>query len=117
MEMSSTESGEAVELEQLSACTGFEWDEGNSEKNWAKHRVTRSECEQVFFNLPFVVADDQKHSHAEPRYYGLGQTDTTRKLFVVFTIRSGLIRVISARDMNRNEKRNYDEKEDSEVRE
>jgi uncharacterized DUF497 family protein len=36
---------------------------------------------------------------------------------VVFTIRSGLIRVISARDMNRNEKRNYDEKEDSEVRE
>jgi len=106
-----------VDLDQLSACTGFQWDEGNSEKNWAKHRVARSECEQVFFNLPFVVADDQKHSLDEPRYYALGQTDRGRKLFVVFTIRSNFIRVISTRDMNRNEKRVYDEKEDSEVRE
>lgn len=106
-----------MDLDQLSACTGFEWDEGNSEKNWAKHRVARSECEQVFFNLPFVVADDQKHSQDDPRYYALGQTDRGRKLFVVFTIRSNFIRVISARDMNRNEKRIYDEKEAPEVRE
>lgn len=104
-------------LEQLATCNSFEWDEGNSEKNWAKHRVARSECEQVFFNLPFVVADDRKHSKDEPRYYALGQTDRGRKLFLVFTIRGSLIRVISARDMNRAEKRIYDEKEDSEVRE
>ncbi len=106
-----------MDLEQLTACSGFEWDEGNSEKNWASHRVTRSECEQVFFNLPFVVADDQKHSHNEPRYYVLGRTDTARKLFIVFTIRGSLIRVISARDMNRGERGIYDEKEDSEIRE
>jgi uncharacterized DUF497 family protein len=106
-----------VDLGQLSACSGFEWDEGNSEKNWAKHRVTRSECEQIFFNLPFVAADDLKHSQDEPRYYALGQTDKGRKLFVAFTIRSGLIRVISVRDMNRTERRIYNEKEDSEVRE
>jgi hypothetical protein len=106
-----------VDLEQLFTASGFEWDEGNSEKNWAKHNVTRSECEQVFFDLPFVVADDQKHSHNEPRYYALGRTDRGRKLFVLFTIRGGLIRVISARNMNRSEKRIYDEKENSEVRE
>lgn len=115
--MDTQASGEAVDLEKLSACTGFEWDKGNSEKNWAKHQVTRSECEQIFFNLPFVVADDQKHSQDEPRYYALGQTDRGRKLFLVFTIRSSLIRFISARNMNRNERRIYDEKEDSEVRE
>lgn len=115
--MNTKASGEAVDLEQLSACTGFEWDEGNFEKNWAKHRVTRSECEEIFFNFPFVVANDRKHSRDEPRYYALGQTDKGRKLFLVFTIRSSLIRVISARNMNRNEKRIYDEKEDSEVRE
>ncbi|MGV8074186.1 MAG: BrnT family toxin [Syntrophobacteraceae bacterium] len=104
-----------MDLKQVPTCTGFEWDEGNSEKNWAKHRVTRSECEQIFFNFPFVVADDQKHSKEEPRYYALGKTDNGRRLFVVFTIRGSVIRVISARDMNRNEKRIYDEKEDSEV--
>ena len=106
-----------MDLDQLSACTGFEWDEGNSENNWAKHPVAGSECEQFFFNRPLVVADDQKHSQDEPRYYALGQTDRGRKLFVVFTIRGSLIRAISARDMNRAEKRIYDEKEDSEVRE
>lgn len=106
-----------MDLKRLSACIGFEWNEGNSEKNWAKHRVARAECEQVFFNRPFVFGDDQKHSQDEPRYYALGQTDRARKLFVVFTMRGGLIRVISARDMNRAERRIYDEKEDSEVRE
>ncbi len=106
-----------MDLGQLSASSGFEWDEGNSEKNWAKHRVTRSECEQVFFNLPFVLADDLKHSHNEVRYYALGQTDKGRKLFVVFTLRGSLIRVISARNMNRAEARVYDEKENSEIRE
>ena len=106
-----------MDLEQLAASSGFEWDEGNSQKNWAKHGVSRSECEQVFFNLPFVLADDQKHSHNEPRYYALGETDRGRKLFVVFTIRDSLIRVISARNMNRAERRIYDEKENSEIRE
>jgi uncharacterized DUF497 family protein len=105
-----------VDLEQLSACRGFEWDEGNSQKNWVRHKVARSECEQVFFNLPFVTGEDQKHSQDEPRYYALGQTDRGRKLFVVFTIRAGLIRVISARDMSRAERRIYYEKENSEIR-
>jgi hypothetical protein len=107
--------GKGVDLEKLSASSGFEWDEWNSEKNWLKHRVTRWECEQVFFNLPLVVADDQKRSQDEPRYYVLGQTGKGRKLFVVFTIRHGLIRVISARDMNRSEARIYDEEENSKI--
>ena len=46
----------------LNNCEGFEWDEGNVTKNWEKHRVSRIECEQVFFNRPFVVGDDPKHS-------------------------------------------------------
>jgi uncharacterized DUF497 family protein len=29
---------------------GFEWDEGNSTKNWLKHGITISECEEVFMN-------------------------------------------------------------------
>jgi uncharacterized DUF497 family protein len=106
-------------LDQLLKCRGFQWDEGNAEKNWIKHRVSRVESEQVFFNRPLVVADDESHSQVERRYYALGHTDAGRPLFIVFAIRGDLIRVISARDMSRRERRLYDEKkeEDSEVQE
>ncbi len=46
----------------LLECTGFEWDEHNAEKNRQKHCVTPSECEEIFFNRPVVVADDIKCS-------------------------------------------------------
>jgi uncharacterized DUF497 family protein len=32
----------------------FDWDGGNAEKNWLRHRVSQAECEQVFFNRPLV---------------------------------------------------------------
>ena len=88
-------------------CTGFQWDSGNSDKNWIKHKVTRFECEQVFFNQPLILKEDIKHSTEENRYYVLGKTDNSRKLFIVFTIRKNLIRIISARDMTKTEKRIY----------
>lgn len=92
----------------LAECVGFDLDEGNIFKNWEKHRVTASECEQVFFNLPMVAVPDEKHSYDEARFYALGQTDSRRLLFVVFTVRNKLIRVISARDMNKNERKVYE---------
>jgi len=91
----------------LSGCTGFEWDEHNAEKNWLKHQVSPEECEEVFFNRPLVVAEDTGHSEKENRYYCLGQTNYGRLLFMVFTIRGDLIRIISARDMNRKERNVY----------
>ncbi len=94
-------------IDLFEKCEGFQWDEGNAEKNWIRHKVTKNECEQMFFNKPFVVADDPKHSRAERRWFILGRTDFGRLLFGVFTIRENLIRVISARDMNKNERRAY----------
>jgi hypothetical protein len=94
-------------MTQLPGVEGFNWDEANLAKNWEKHRVTPWECEQVFFNVPLVVADDLAHSTVEPRYYVLGQTDAERRLFIVFTIRRRRIRIISARDMSPKERRTY----------
>jgi len=88
---------------------GFEWDEGNLLKNWEKHRVSASECEQVFFNRPLVTDQDEAHSKHESRYYALGVTDAGRCLFVVFAVRDGKIRVISARDMSRRERKVFDQ--------
>lgn len=93
----------------LENCEGFDWDEGNSDKNWLKHKVSKLECEQVFFNQPLIIADDDKHSENEKRWYLLGRTDSNRKLFISFTIRKNLIRVISARNMNKKERDIYNE--------
>jgi uncharacterized DUF497 family protein len=92
----------------LAGLAGFEWDEDNLTKNWEKHQVSALECEQVFFNRPLIALPDEWHSESEPRFYVLGQTDAGRRLFIVFTARSNLIRVISDRDMSRKERKIYE---------
>lgn len=89
---------------------GFQWDQGNIDKNLIKHNVENWESEQVFFNKPLLVLDDPKHSIPEKRWAAFGKTDADRFLIVIFTRKGGLIRVISARDMNKKERKFYDEK-------
>jgi len=96
-----------IDSASLPEFEGFDWDEGNIEKNWHSHQVTPQEAEQVFFNRPLLVADDAKHSRSEKRYLVLGQTDEDRPLFIAFTVRKKRIRVISARDMHRKERKVY----------
>jgi hypothetical protein len=91
----------------LEKCIGFDWDEGNQGKNWEKHRVSDGEAEEIFFNDPLIAGVDVAHSTKERRYSALGQTDAHRPLFVVFTIRKRLIRIISAREMTSRELRRY----------
>ena len=101
----------------LADCTGFDWDEGNLEKNWEQHGVGFWECEEVFLNRPLVVKPDDEHSRGELRYYALGETEAGRLLFVAFTVRKKLIRPISARDVTGKERRPYEfySKENSEI--
>jgi uncharacterized DUF497 family protein len=88
---------------------GFDWDEGNSNKNWHRHRVSDGECEEPFFNVPLILAADPRR-YPEERFLALGRTDSDRWLYIAFTIRNRSIRVISARDMTKNEVRKYEEK-------
>jgi uncharacterized DUF497 family protein len=76
-------------------------------KNWDRHRVTPEEAEDAFFREPLIVRSDMRHGKSEKRYYALGKTSGERWLFVVFTVRRNLIRVKSARDVNRNERAMY----------
>ncbi len=91
--------------------TGFDWDEGNSRKSEHKHDVSQSEAEQVFFNQPLLVPEDSKHSQKESRYHALGITDDERFLHITFTLRASgtLIRIISARDMHKKERKIYEQ--------
>ncbi len=91
--------------------TGFEWDAGNERKSVEKHGVRQFEAEQVFFNRPLLVLEEQKHSQREARFHALGKTDSARLLHITFTLRSAnaLIRFISARDMHRKERTVYEQ--------
>ena len=93
----------------LSQLIGFDWDENNRDKNWEKHEVLASECEEVFFSLPLLLQSDDAHSLNEPRYYVLGHTIAGRRLFIAFTLREDKIRVISARGMSKKERKIYEQ--------
>jgi uncharacterized DUF497 family protein len=97
-----------IDLDQI---TGFDWDDGNSRKSADKHDVSQAEAEGVFFNDPLIVVEDSKHSETEPRFNALGRTAQNRLLHITFTLRQNgtLIRVISARDMHRKEKKVYEQ--------
>ena len=94
----------------LSAVVGFDWDEGNSRKN-EQHGVSTAEAEQVFFNAPLLVQQDDKHSQSELRSHALGKANDGRRLHITFTLRRDgqYIRVISARDMHRKERAIYEQ--------
>ncbi len=88
----------------------FDWDKGNKDKNWGKHQVKWQECEQIFFNKPLKTFYDSKHSQKENRFIAFGKTNKERKLFIAFTLRNKKIRIISARDMSRKERKFYEKR-------
>lgn len=88
---------------------GFEWDEGNSSKNWKRHQVSQTEAEQVFLNRPVVVTAAGVRPKTERRQFAFGRTEAGRLLAVVFTIRGPVLRVISARPMSRRERSSYEQ--------
>ena len=89
---------------------GFLWDRGNLDKNWVKHKVKNTECEEVFSDKKKVQFKDVLHSDKENRFILLGKTKKDRLLFIAFTLRDNEVRVISARDINKRERKLYEKK-------
>lgn len=88
----------------------FEWDKGNINKNFTKHRINNEEAEQVFLDEKSVFSEDSKHSKTENRYQIIGKSENNKLLNVIFTIRNKKIRIISVRSANKKEKRLYEKK-------
>ena len=97
-----------IDFDQI---TGFDWDDDNSRKSADKHDVSQAEAESVFFNDPLIVVEDAKHSARESRFNALGKTAQNRLLHITFTLRRNgtKVRVISARDMHRKERKAYEQ--------
>lgn len=99
-------------MEIIQTALEFEWDLGNLNKNIKKHEVTNEEAEEVFADEEALLLDDYKHSGSEKRFMLMGKTDRGRLLSLIYTQRGKKIRIISARSMNKKERRRYAAKEE-----
>ena len=84
----------------------FDWDEGNLEHFINNHGVSPEEAEETVLD-PRAIGVDARNSANERRWAVIGATEDGRILYVVFTWRSGRIRIISAWDADRADRRRY----------
>jgi uncharacterized DUF497 family protein len=87
----------------------FEWDAQKAAKNLVKHRVSFEEAATVFGDPLGRIVVDPRHSWDEQRFVLLGLSQRGRLLAVMFVDRGKAIRIISAREATRRERRDYEE--------
>jgi uncharacterized protein len=86
----------------------FEWDDAKAAQNYADHGVSFDVAKRVFQD-PFAIERlDDRRDYGEDRYMITGMVDG-RVLCVVYTLRNGAIRIISARGAEPHERRRYHE--------
>lgn len=87
----------------------FDWDDGKAETNLTKHSVSFQEAASVFDDPLSIAFPDPDHSIEEERLVIIGHSHQGRLLFVSHTDQDNQVRVISAREVTRREKRVYEE--------
>ena len=85
----------------------FEWNDVKEQANRKKHRLDFHTASKVFLD-PYVIEFDDRDADGEVRFNAIGIVDG-RMLFVTYTIRGDVIRIISARGAEPHEKRKYHE--------
>ena len=87
----------------------FEWNQNKASANLTKHGVSFEEAKTVFDDPLYVDFYDPDHSYNEHRYIIVGQSQKNRLLLVAYTERRNTIRLISAREATRRERKVYEE--------
>jgi hypothetical protein len=83
----------------------FEWDDAKAEANRAKHGIDFAAAVEIFGDPDRLLRLDPR-PYGEERYQAIGRVQG-RFLHVVFTMRDGTCRIISARRASRRERTNY----------
>jgi uncharacterized DUF497 family protein len=88
----------------------FEWDPVKAAANVAKHGVSFEEAATAFQDPLARIHADPHHSASESREILIGHSAQGRLILVAFTDRQqGRLRLISAREVTRRERRDYEE--------
>jgi uncharacterized protein len=89
----------------------FTWDVEKAAANFKKHRVDFREAATVFDDPLSTTFPDHGHSSSEQRFLTIGMSAQGRTLVVSHAELGDRIRLISARDTTRRERRFYEEGE------
>lgn len=87
----------------------FEWDGNKAEANLSKHGVSFDEAKTVFDDPLYIDFYDPDYSDEENRYIIIGESQQRRLLIVSYTERNHKIRLISAREVTKREREDYEE--------
>jgi uncharacterized DUF497 family protein len=87
----------------------FEWDKNKARKNLKIHDVSFDEASTAFKDTLSLTVYDPLHSESEDRFILIGTSHINRLLVVVHTERSDKIRIISAREAIKHERKQYEE--------
>jgi uncharacterized protein len=84
----------------------FEWDRSKAASNRAKHGISFEEAKGVFQDAFAIEELDGRKDYDEERYTLIGMAGY-KLLFVVYTERGEKIRLISAREADKDEQDEY----------
>ena len=87
----------------------FEWDPNKAKENLEIHGVSFDEAGTAFRDTLSLTIYDPLHSEEEDRFVLLGNSHKDRLLVVVHTVRGDNIRLISARNASKKERKQYEE--------
>lgn len=87
----------------------FEWDSEKAKSNMSKHGVSFEEAKTVFYDDFARMFFDEDHSLDENRFILIGYSNKNRLLVVSFTERNNIVRIISTRKAQRNERKKHEE--------
>ena len=87
----------------------FDWDPNKAASNLRRHNVSFSETATVFSDPLSMTVPDPDHSLDEDRSITVGLSHRGRLLIVAHTERGDRIRIISARELTRTERAQYEE--------
>jgi uncharacterized DUF497 family protein len=86
----------------------FEWDSKKAQSNKRKHGITFEEASTIFGDPLSITIPDPAHSVGEDRFITVGTSVDNKLLVVVHTDRDDIIRIISAPNATRSERRQYE---------
>lgn len=87
----------------------FEWNDDKADINERKHGVTFTEAMTIFGDFLAVTGYDPFHAENEDRFLTMGMSVEGRLLVVSHTDRGDKIRIISARQATRRERKDYED--------
>jgi len=87
----------------------FEWDPEKAKTNLVKHGLRFAEAATVFQDLLSITIFDPDHSEDEDRYITIGKSERGRAVMVAHTDRGNRTRIVSARELTRAERKEYEE--------